>query len=542
MALRMKALSLVFLAGFGLSGLARSEEVCTEPVTTQAGRVRGAPDGAACSWKGIPYAAPPKGNLRWRAPEPPLPLSGVLAADRFGASCPQDEVLTSGGKSAAFSEDCLTLNIWRPQKAGRFPVMVWIHGGAYREGAGTYEMYSGVRLAGERDVVVVTLNYRIGALGFLALPELAQEDPHGSTGNYGIMDQVQALQWVHDNIAGFGGDPANVTIFGQSAGGISVCILLASPLAAGLFQKAIPMSGSCDISATLEKQNAEGKKFAELMKCTGSNRLDCLRQKPAEALVPKGRNLVVQAIAGGAINLSPDIDGYVLLDNPINCLRSGKFNRGPVMIGHTRDELRLYTLVMPGTSLIPRFAIKKILHRLFKSKTDEVMALYSYRDYKHAAQLLLAVASDAFIAQGYAAAEALAPQTPVFLYRFDWDDTRLPSKMGAFHGLDIPFAFGALDLNSRIARILASKKTYAQARPLSEQLMSYYTNFAKTGDPNGPGLPVWPAYTLEKKERILLDLPITVAPLSTTEIQRYGFFTKYGLDDLISEEGRKKIN
>jgi len=542
MVIRMKAFSIAFLAGLLLSGLAWSEDVCTEPVKTSAGQVRGRADGGACSWRGIPYAAPPKGELRWRAPEPPLPHAGVLPADTFGASCPQDELLTSGGESAAFSEDCLTLNIWRPQKAGRFPVMVWIHGGAFREGAGTYEMYSGARLAAERDLVVVTLNYRIGALGFLALPELAREDPHGSAGNYGILDQIRALQWVHDNIAEFQGDPANVTIFGQSAGGISVCILLASPLAAGRFQRAIPMSGTCDISATLEKKYAMGERFAELMQCTGSSRLDCLRRKSAEALVPKGRNLVLQALSGGGIDLSPNLDGYVLPDNPINSLRAGKFNRVPVMIGHTRDELRLYTLVMPGVSLIPRFAINKIIHRLFKAKTDQVMALYSYRDYKHASQFLLAVASDAFIAQGYAAAEALAPNTPVFLYRFDWDRTRLPKKMGAFHGLDIPFAFGALDLDSRIARLLASKKTYEKSRPLSEQLMSYYANFAKTGDPNGPGLPVWPAYTLEKKERIYLNLPITVAPLSEREIKRYGFFAKYGLDDLISEEDRKKID
>jgi len=519
--------------------LAAEEFLCSNPVPTAEGPVIGAaePGVPACVYKGIPYSAPPIGELRWRAPQPALPHSGAFPANTFGASCPQDELLTSGGESAAFSEDCLNLNIWTPQKPGRYPVMVWIHGGAFREGAGTYEMYNGGRLAGERNMVIVTLNYRIGFLGFLALPELAAEDPHGSTGNYGILDQIRALQWVHDNIAGFQGDPGKVTIFGQSAGGMSVCTLLASPLAAGLFHQAIPMSGGCDTSVTLEKGFKQGEKFAADLQCPGEDRLDCLRQKPADALVPKGGNLVLQGISGGGISHSPAIDGYMLLDNPINSLRAGKYNRVPVMLGHTRDEIRLYTLIIPGVSLLSRSTVNKLLHRLLGSKTDQVMALYSYQDFRNPSRLLFAVADDAFIAQGYAAAEALAPQTPVFLYRFDWDQTRFPGKMGSFHGLDIPFVFGAMDLNSRIARILASKKTYDKARPLSEQMMSYYTNFARTGDPNGKGLPAWPAYTLERKDRVYFDLPeIFAAPLSEQEIKRYGFFAKFGLDDLLMEE------
>jgi para-nitrobenzyl esterase len=521
---------------------AADEGLCSNPVSTTEGPVIGAAeaDSAACVYKGIPYAAPPVGELRWRAPAPPRPRSGVFAASTFGASCPQDELLTSGGESAAFSEDCLTLNIWRPQKPGTFPVMVWIHGGAFREGAGTYQMYNGARLAAERDVVIVTLNYRIGALGFLALAELAAEDPHHSAGNYGILDQIQALHWVHDNIAGFGGDPGNVTIFGQSAGGMSVCTLLASPPAAGLFHRAIPMSGGCDMGVTLEEDVKKGEKFAAQMQCPGEDRLACLRQKPAEALVPKGGNLVLQGVTGAAINFAPNVDGYVLTDNPINALRTGSFNRVPVMIGHTRDEIRLYTLTIPGVSLLPRFVIDKLLHRIFGSKIDEVMAMYSYQDYQNPSRLLFAVANDAFISQGYAAAEALASRTPVFLYRFDWDQTRLPRKMGAFHGLDIPFVFGALDLDARIAKILAGKKTYIKVRPLSEQMMSYYTNFARTGDPNGPGLPVWPAYNQEGRERIHFDLPaVTVSPLSEQEIKRYSFFTEYGLDDLLMEDNRE---
>ena len=529
MALRMKTLSLVFLACFGLCGLARSEEVCTEPVTTQAGRVRGAPDGAACSWKGIPYAAPPKGNLRWRAPEPPLPLSGVLAADRFGASCPQDEVLTSGGKSAAFSEDCLTLNIWRPQKAGRFPVMVWIHGGAYREGAGTYEMYSGVRLAGERDVVVVTLNYRIGALGFLALPELAQEDPHGSTGNYGIMDQVQALQWVHDNIAGFGGDPHNVTVFGQSAGGLSACVMMASPLAEGLFHKVIIESGPCDQAESLDQGYEKGRQLAAALGCTGPQALECLRAKPMAALVPKGGNLVLT----GGMTFIPHLDGYLLKQDALAYLHAKDYHRVPVLIGTTRDEIKLYTLTIPGTSLIPRFAMTRLLRKLTGPMYDTVAKLYPYSEYRHPINVFHAMATDMAIAsRAYDLAETVSGDVPVYLYRFDWDETRFPNKTGAFHSLEVPFVFGRLNLDFTLAKLVANKKVVKAAQPLVAEVMAYWTNFAKTGDPNGEGLPPWPKYNAQEKLRLHLDQPISVQRVSDKDLERFQFLNQYAIQGL----------
>jgi para-nitrobenzyl esterase len=205
------------------------------------------------------------------------------------------------------------------------------------------------------------------------------------------------------------------------------------------------------------------------------------------------------------------------------------------MVGHTRDEIRLYTLVFPGLSLVPRFLVNKLMRRVLGAQTDEIMALYSYSDYRHPAQLLIAVADDGFISRGYFAAEELSRCAPVYLYRFDWNKTRLPDKMGAFHGLDIPFVYGALDLDSRIARILASRKVYEEARPLSEQLMSYYTNFARTGDPNGPDLPAWPAYTTENKMRLYFDLPVTAAPLTAAEIERYQAFQDLDLEAIYRE-------
>ncbi len=535
----------VILVCFSFSVVAYSaDESCSEPVNTTEGPVKGLAHGnyAACAWKGIPYAAPPTGELRWRATQKPEPRQNLLEAYEFGPSCPQGKTMFSGGEVKEADEDCLTLNIWSPQRSGKFPVMVWIHGGAFIVGSGSYDMYDGARLAAETEMVVVTINYRLGALGFLGMPELAEEDPNGSTGNYGLMDQIQALKWVRENIAEFGGDPNNVTIFGQSAGGMSVCCLLASPLARGFFHQAIPMSGGCDVSGDREEKYQQARTLAGEMGCEGADVLGCLRSKPAEDFVPKGGILSFISDMGGAMGYFPHGDGYVLKGKPIDAIREGNYNKVPVMVGHTRDEVRLFTMVIPGMSLLPRFLINKAIKAVFKDKADEIMELYSYSDYKHPSRLLLAIMNDAFISQGYSAAEALAANgTPVYLYRFDWDEIRFQDKMGAFHGLDIPFVFGNQNPESRISTVVRKKKDYEQG-PMYWQIMYYYTIFAKTGDPNGPGpdeasiLPAWPQYSIEKKERIYFDNDILVAPLTEKDIQRYEFFASEGMGGLLSRQ------
>jgi para-nitrobenzyl esterase len=528
----------VFAIGLLASSVTSADTVdCAEPVSAGQGLIRGLddPDLAACVWKGIAFAAPPVGQLRWRAPIPPEPHDGVFDAYEYGAACPQDQSLTSGGEAAAFGEDCLYLNIWSPKKSGQFPVMYWIHGGAFRQGSGTYEMSDGARLSAERDVVVVTVDYRLGALGFLALPELRDEDPNDSVGNYGLMDQIRGLEWVRDNIAGFGGDPENVTIFGQSAGGMSVCALMAAPPAAGLFHKAINMSGACDSGSSLEDEYERGGLLADRLGCTGPGRLECLRGKTPEQILPDSHNMVLEAIRGSAVRHSPNIDGYVLVDQPLELIKRGDYNKTPAMLGHTRDEIKLYTMVMPGISLLPKFVFKKLLKRLMGPAFEEIMALYSWKDYKHPSQCALTIANDAFISRGYMAAQALADQgPPVYLWRFDWDDTRFRAKMGAFHGLDEPFVFGALEMDSRLAKLLANEKAKELGAPLSEAIMSYYTNFARTGDPNGPGLLEWPEYTVDNKERIYFDNRITVAPLTGKEVERYEAFSGFSMEDIES--------
>lgn len=521
------------------SALAQESADCSAQVSTTEGMVKGHTDAgdAACAYLGIPYAAPPKGELRLKAPAPPPARSGVFEAESVGFACPQKESLTSGGEALGFDEDCLTLNIWRPQKSGSFPVMFWIHGGGFRQGSGTYDMYSGAHLAADRDVVVVTINYRLGALGFMALPELAKEDANNSTGNYGLQDQIRALTWVRDNIAGFGGDPGNVTVFGQSAGGISVCSLLVSPPAQGLFQRAINMSGPCDMLHSLDEGFKYGHELAARLGCEGPAMLECLRQKPAQAFLDTGGNLMLE----GGPAFTPHIDGAVIPDWPLTLIGEGKYHHVPVMLGTTRDELRLYTMMFPGLGAWPRSMVRSTGRLLAGPNSDELLALYSFDDFRRPVDLLIAMMTDAvFSSRAFALVEDLSPASPVYYYRFDWDDTRMPNRMGAFHALDVPLVFGALNINSRMFKLLANKKAVASGLPLSEQMMSYYTNFARTGNPNSAGLPEWPAYSSDNKVRMYLDNPPHAATLNADELKRYDYFRSRPMEEIMAGVIKKK--
>jgi para-nitrobenzyl esterase len=506
------------LSGFTFAG----DDLCSQPVPTVQGLVKGQAekDLAACSYKGIPYAAPPVGELRFKPPQPPVSRTGTLEAFEFGPSCIQDEILGSGGKSKAFSEDCLTLNIWRPQKSGTFPVMVWIHGGGASVGAGTYEMYWGGNLAAKREVVVVTINYRLGMLGFLALPELAQEDPNGSTGNYGFLDQVAALEWVRDNIANFGGDPNNVTIFGESAGGRSVCEQLASPRAAGLFHRAIIESGGCNSCQALEEGYAQGRKFAASVGCAGEEARACLREIPAEQLT----------LGGMAVMFTAHNDGYFSTGRAIDRIAQGEFNRVPVLVCNTKDEGNFMIISMLLTRPTAFFASKKIVTKQAKDdlgpRADETLAMYSFDDYKRPILVIGAIITDGAIARGFDAAEKLSAQVPVYLCRFDWAEERWGKTLGAFHGLEIPLVFGNLDLHYPASSLglALNRKAVRRAEPLSEQMMTYWTNFAKTGDPNEPGLSEWPKYDPRKRLRLHLDTPISVKPVAGEELKRLQYF------------------
>jgi len=514
--------------------------LCDEPVETTEGPVQGeaAPGSAACAWKGIPYAAPPLSGLRWKPPRDAPARDGVLEAAEYGCACPQVENLTSGGSARCFSEDCLTLNIWRPAKSGVFPVMLWLHGGGFMQGTGTYEMYNGARLSAEGDVVVVTINYRIGHLGFLALPELAAEHPEGSNGNYGMMDQIKALQWVHDNILGFGGNPDNVTVFGQSAGGISICALLVSPLSEGLFHKAINMSGPCDMIQSQQTAYARGREAVAELGCDGPGMIECLRAKPFEEFLPESPPNLLEE--GGPI-FSPNIDGYVIPDWPLELIGRGEYHRMPVIVGNTKEELKVYLFETMGVGLWPRRKVRKMTGDQAGPYAEDILSMYSFDEFRRPWELYIGFATDAvFASRTWMMARALDERSPVWVYQVDWDDHRFPNKLGAFHGIDVPMVFKALDLDILLAKLLVSRKALKSGVPLSEDMMTYYTNFARTGDPNGDTVEPWPEYDTADKKRLHFDHPLSVREIPEKDLARYRYFSDKTLEEITAGIREKK--
>ena len=521
----VQIIAAVTLAMFPFVSIAA--ELCTDPVDTEQGAVKGVAEkeSASCAWKGIPYAAPPVGEMRWRAPGPPIERASVLDVSQFGPACMQHESFTSGGKSpTGISEDCLTLNIWRPQKSGKFPVMYWIHGGGLTVGASNYEMYDGARLAAEEDVVVVTVNYRLDVFGFMAHPDAADEDPEGSAGNYGLMDQIQGLKWVRDNIEEFGGDADRVTIFGESAGGLSVCNLLASPPASGLFHRAVIQSGGCDLTRPLEKGFEKGKELAEDVGCEGPDALECMRDLPSE--------LLLAADLGFS---SSYVDGHIIPDVPIKLIRDGDYNQVPVMVGNTRDEINLF-LVPMGILTMPGFVVKALQKKaLGEERYEELNKMYTRKEFGRPAKRVLTMSSEAFGSRGFQAAEAISVTQPVYYYSFDWDEYFGGSVMGAFHGLEIPFVFGNVRLErDSMKLVFRNDKIEERARPISDDMMAYWANFARTGDPNGEGLTKWPEYNTDSRMRIHFDTKITTESIPSEQLKRYQYWASQdiGMGDI----------
>lgn len=477
---------------------------------TEQGCVRGESLGAVKVFRGIPYAAPPVGELRWRAPQAHPVWEGVRDATQFGKSCPQLPG-TIFRYQLEMDEDCLYLNIWTPQShsAAKLPVMFWIHGGGLVQGSSSQKVnerlsYDGRFLAEKFHVVVVTINYRLAQLGLLAHPALSAEDTeHSVSGNYGLLDQIFALRWVQKNIQSFGGDPANVTIFGESGGGKSVCALLASPLAAGLFHRAIIQSGGCPSnlrklrdSSGRESAESQGERFVHALGCAETSEvLACLRSKTVQE--------ILNTLPGEASILSTaekwdfTVDGYALLDSPGRALKSGNFHIVPLMAGTTGNEASLFTGKLNITTPAQYEAF---VRAFFRENADQALALYPVSAYPSPKAALDALISDiSFVCPTRQFVRDVSKQQPkTFLYHFTYV-TRVGAQLGlgAFHGSEIAFVFGN------------SANPTSQERALSGAMMAYWTNFAKSGDPNDGTLPIWPAYTLNEDPHLQLDVPIT---------------------------------
>jgi para-nitrobenzyl esterase len=460
-------------------------------------------NGAVRAFQGVPYAAAPVGDLRWKAPQPAKAWKGELDATKYGHHCAQNHVFDdmifqdSATTDDKGSEDCLTLNVYAPaNEKGKLPVMFWIHGGGYSGGGSSEPRHNGDFLP-TKGVVLVTINYRLGVLGFLALPELAAEQ-NGASGNYGLMDMVAALEWVKHNIGDFGGDPNNVTIFGESAGSFAVSTLMAAPSAQGLFAKAIGESGGALTTGPLAMETlaVRGPKEDEWMKSTGATSLAELRAIPTDKILES-------AGKKGTIGFGPLIDGKFLTEPVIDTYNAGKQAKVPLLAGFNRDEGAFFAIGMTAEKL------KAMAVQRFGEKAEAFLKLYPGGTDAELARSAADFGGDQFIAYGtwkWMEIDRKTGDKEIYRYKLDLAAPASKYHPGsfAFHSDDIEYIFGTLDTRPGAVWRLEDRK-------LSEEMMSYWTNFAKKGDPNGPGVPDWPKYG-EGDPVLHLDSPITSRP------------------------------
>jgi para-nitrobenzyl esterase len=517
----------VALAAFGaLAGVANAE-ASADPavVVTGSGAVRGVVAADHRTFSGIPYAAPPVGDLRWRAPLPAALWTSVRDATLPGSPCLQ--MGGPDGSTVVGSEDCLYLNIVTPagSDAGRLPVMVWLPGGGFVSGAGSD--YDSTRLAVQGHVVVVTVNYRLGALGFLDHPALAATDP--AAGNYGIADQQAALHWVRNNISQFGGDAHNITLFGQSAGAYSICTHLASPSSASLFQKAIVQSGPCANSmVTRPVAEARATQVASDLGCsTAIDTRTCLRAIPATRLVGIGGDQVFTATARIAdLPWLPVAGTAILPYQPLEAMRRGLAARVPLIQGSTRDEMRPFVAVNYDVRNRPVTADQYpgILAQVFGNDAAAVLARYPASAYPPGVALATAL-TDWGRKLGACTVlptdQAASRQARVYAYEFAEDSGQIFAgfPMGVGHGAELPYL-----LDGTFNGPGGTPTLNPQQQQLSRQMITYWTNFAATGDPNGVGLPTWHAYRGDGRLLSLAAGPEGIMPTDFSRAHQCGFW------------------
>lgn len=445
--------------------------------------MEGRADSALHVFRGIPYAAPPIGALRWRPPQALPRWSGVRSAAEFGAACVQPTTAYTG--IGPTSEDCLTLNIWAPADARHAPVFVWIHGGALSGGASREAIYDGSHLAA-RGVIVVSINYRLGILGYLAHPELSAESPDGVSGNYGLLDQIAALRWVHANIRAFGGDPANVTIAGESAGGLSVMYLMAAPSARGLFAKAIAESAYM-VSAQELKRDRYGTPAAET---TGSVLASALHTPDLAAL----RAADAQTLTDGAAHLAffpfLAIDGHVLPGQLVDVFDRGEQAHVPLLAGFNSGEIRsLRALAPPPPANAADY--ERIIHERYGDLADGFLRLYPSTDLQESVWANLRDALYGWTAERLVRKQTAGGQ-PAYLYLFDHGyPAANAAGLRAAHASELPYVFGTRD---RTPSFWPTIPDTAEEHALSDAMIDLWTSFARTGRPTASPALTWPAY------------------------------------------------
>jgi para-nitrobenzyl esterase len=490
-----------------------------KPVPTDTGLLQGTVEDGLTIYRGIPYAAPPIGELRWKPPQPAAKWQGVRLADQFGRACIQTNAAIS--KLPTPSEDCLYLNVWTPAKSAtaKLPVMVWIHGGGFVAGTPAEKTYDGAWLAKD-GVVVVSIGYRLGVLGFLAHPELSAESAEHVSGNYGLLDMIAGLKWVQKNISAFGGNPHKVTIFGESAGAGAVSILCASPLAAGLFQGAIAESGASfapvragstgpgEGANPLSSAEQAGEEWA---KKQGATNIAELRKMPAEKL--QEASLRQRGITG------PNVDGWVVPGDLYKLYQAGKYNDVPVIVGYNSDEGATF----PGPTSHDAY-VESVRSR-FGKFADKILQIYPGGDTpteKRTARNLMRDSSFGSHSWSWVRLQTKTGKSKAYYYFFDvhpdYPADSPKAGFGSPHASELPYLFGEMPGPNHPAPVTPAD------HKIAELMRSYWTNFAKTGDPNGPGLPKWTAYKLNNPQTLHFT------------------FEKTGMIPVVNQEGLKVLD
>lgn len=442
-------------------------------VTSPAGTVSGSSFDGGDVFYNIPFARPPIGQLRWRSPQPVLPAKAPRDARAPGATCIQPDQVWNSVDASRSNEDCLYLNIWRPRDSKRLPVMVWFHGGAFVGGAGNTPLYDGQVLAGS-GVVLITVNYRLGVFGYLAHPQLSGESPHGVSGNYGLLDQIEALRWVQDNVEAFGGDSRSITIFGQSAGAASVGFLLAAPEAKGLFNRAILQSGApygimLGRAPRLAQAQAANRALGNIAE---------LRALPAREVMARWNDFARSEGEEG-LRLSPIVDGFVLPRMPAELFAQGMLAGRSIMTGHNSREI---------PAALTDAMTTELAKKTFGGNAPAVLATYAAR----AEPLRHGSVADQLMTDlmfGCGSRQLAATGTRAWLYEFAQPS---PGEPAVRHSSELPYVFGNANKDDGV---LSTRPFNSSELGLSRTVITYWTNFARSGDPNGAGVPHWPRYS-----------------------------------------------
>lgn len=471
---------------------------------TRYGKVQGYEQGAISVWKGIPFAQPPTGELRFRAPQPPEPWTGVRQATAFSPMAPQVPAMGAsmvgamGAERAVdqrpMSEDCLYLNIWSPGAEGqKRPVMVYIHGGAFTLGSASDPWYDGTSFAANHSIVVVSLNYRLGILGFVSLNDLAGADAT-FTANCGLLDQIAALEWVRENIPAFGGDPDQVTVMGESAGAMSIAALLGMPASKGLFQRAILQSGAAGFLPT----RPEATKVAQaLLAKLGlqTSQLSALAEVPLETMLKIQPELGREF--GGVRAYNPVIDGETLPQHPLAMIAQGSAAKVAILAGTNRDEWRLFAMMSGGPQVD-----EQQLTQLFGDQAESALALYTQARADQSKELAwVDIMSDLVFRMPaiHLAEEQVRQGAPVWMYRFDWESPAFGGALGAAHAMDIPFVWNTLD--TPLSRMFTGDSPARQE--LSDLMHTTWASFIRSGNPATALPPAWPPYDLQRRATMI---------------------------------------